>query len=869
MTDLPGDEALTRATLPPTPRHTLSSTASAPSAAFAAGTMVASRYRIVAPLGKGGMGEVFRADDLELGVSVALKFLPREVALDPVRLDRLRGEVRLARQVSHPHVCRVFDLVTSPDAAFGPFVSMEYVDGEDLGTLLRRVGRLSQERAVDVARQLCFGLAAAHEQGLVHRDIKPANVMIDGRGNARIMDFGVAGLASEFAAAPGQAPRQHVAAGTPAYMAPEQLDNREVTPRSDIYALGLVLFELFTGKPALNTAAARTLDDLKALHRTTTTTRPTDLVADLDPAVEAVILRCLAHSPADRPPSALAVAASLPGGDPIRAALAAGELPSPELIARSGATGFLSPRVAWSLVAVVLASLIALGVIRDRMGLHRRLPYEFEPTVMASKVRAMLPTLSFTERPDNEAWGYFTDNRVIQYIQQLPAKDRWDHVADGQPSPLIFWYRSQPSKLIPTLWWQRSVFPDNPPMERGSLTLRLDTAGRLLHFERFAPEEGFPPVGNAEPATPDWSPFFKAAGLDPAALTPVASDRVPRYASDTRFAWTGTYPTEPDMTLRVEAASLMGVPTSFRLFGPWPTTSPQGNVGPLGVVISALMMCGIVAALLLARANIRARRSDRSGATRVALALLISEYAALILPRHTIAGIFSFDLMGRPFARALWIAALTWLLYVALEPIVRRFWPQILVSWSRLLSGNWRDPLVARDMLLGCAIAAPFNALLDLGQSRGGAEPIFFDYWHHCGALFSLSQSLTVFSSSVVIPLLIVLLLVGVKVIARVSFIAYAVAAIVLAGSFFGGYIDGGPSTMAIAILASAVAIIVLIRVGFLAFAACMLTMALLSNISITTDLSAWYAPTALAYAAGVVALTVWAARRATARTLA
>src|SRR5215217_1153822 len=206
-------------------------------ARFVPGTILSQRYRIVGLLGKGGMGEVYRADDLRLGQPVALKFLPESVDTDPARLTQLHTEVRMARQVSHPNVCRVYDV---GEYEGHTFLSMEYVDGEDLSSLIRRVGRFPQDRGVELARQICAGLAAAHDRGVVHRDLKPANIMLDGSGRIRITDFGLAGAAGET-----------LRSGTPAYMAPEQLAGGEVTLRSDIYSLGLVLFELFTGHRAL------------------------------------------------------------------------------------------------------------------------------------------------------------------------------------------------------------------------------------------------------------------------------------------------------------------------------------------------------------------------------------------------------------------------------------------------------------------------------------------------------------------------------------------------------------------------------------------------------------------------------------------
>nr|MBA3514599.1 serine/threonine protein kinase [Pyrinomonadaceae bacterium] len=311
-------------------------------ARFVPGAILVERYRIVGLLGKGGMGEVYRADDLKLGQPVALKFLPDHLLSNGAALARFHREVRVARQVSHKNVCRVYDIGETDGRHF---LSMEYIKGEELSSLLRRIGRFPVDKATQLARQICAGLNAAHDVGVLHRDLKPANVMIDEDGNARITDFGLAGLAEEFG-------DDELAAGTPAYMAPEQLEGKAFTIRSDIYSLGLLLYELFTSKKAFEAA---TLGDLIKLRRSNTTpTTPTSIVKDLDPLVEKVIERCIQRDPAERPSSALQVAAALPGGDPIAAALAAGETPSPEMVAAAPKEGILRPVVAGGLFASFL-----------------------------------------------------------------------------------------------------------------------------------------------------------------------------------------------------------------------------------------------------------------------------------------------------------------------------------------------------------------------------------------------------------------------------------------------------------------------------------------------------------------------------------
>jgi serine/threonine protein kinase len=212
---------------------------------FPAGTVLAGRYRILGLLGHGGMGEVYKTFDLILNQTLALKFLA-PAHYGEAALARFRNEVRIARQVAHPNVCRVYDLGMVEGLHF---LSMEYIDGEDLASLLRRIGRLPQDKAIEFTRKICAGLSAAHERGVLHRDLKPANIMIDGRGQVRITDFGLAGLAAEI-------PLSDLRSGTPAYMSPEQKAGKEVTTRSDIYSLGLVLHEMFTGKARVNDSKA-------------------------------------------------------------------------------------------------------------------------------------------------------------------------------------------------------------------------------------------------------------------------------------------------------------------------------------------------------------------------------------------------------------------------------------------------------------------------------------------------------------------------------------------------------------------------------------------------------------------------------------
>jgi eukaryotic-like serine/threonine-protein kinase len=257
---------------------------------FSAGDVFAGRYRMIARIGRGGMGDVWRADDLILAAPVALKLMH---SASPSDRSRILREVRFARQITHPAVCRVFDVGEAGETIF---FSMEFVQGEDLAAMLKRTGRLTSERVLEIAHQLCAGLAAAHAQGVLHRDLKPANILIDQDGRVRITDFGIAVTTRDT--------EPHVMIGTLGYMAPEQLEaDAPLSERTDVYALGVVLYELVTGQP-------------HHTSRSSDGARLSLLAPGVDPQLERVVLKAISRNPNDRPASALAMAAELPHSHP-------------------------------------------------------------------------------------------------------------------------------------------------------------------------------------------------------------------------------------------------------------------------------------------------------------------------------------------------------------------------------------------------------------------------------------------------------------------------------------------------------------------------------------------------------------------------
>ena len=671
---------------------------------FTTGAIIAGRYRLVALLGRGGMGEVYRADDLTLDQPVALKFLPEGVAGDSERLMQFHNELRIARQVSHKNVCRLYDL---GEADGRRFLTMEYVDGEDLASLLRRIGRFPEDRAVAVARQLCAGVAAAHELGVIHRDLKPANVMIDGNGNVRITDFGIATAAGDTSA---------TLAGTPQYMAPEQLAGQSASVKSDVYALGLILFELFTGRRAHD---ASTLQELKTLHDTGTVTTPSSIVRDMDPAVERVILRCLERDPARRPASALAVAAALPGGDPLAAALAAGETPSPEVLAAAAETEAIPVLRGLSLLAAFVACASAYALLSPRVTLAALAPLQKAPAVLADRAQQILEDFGYKDTPVDTAQSFILPPDFPRWLVRTDESvNRWSPEQHQMSPILLFWHRTSPEEMSPSRTSTTVSATDPPLVVTGQSLVILDTSGRMVEFRRVPPQRD---AAKDPPPLPKWDAVFRAAGLDAAAFTPVDPEWSPKDFADTRAAWEGPMPDAAagaDAKLRVEAASYRGQVVSVYTVGPWararamePLTPPTGFDRARMTFIVLLNVALLLGAALAARNNLRVSRADRRGAGRLASAYLILVIASWFIDSHhvTHAGM-EFNNLLKAAAVITLQCGLLWVLYIALEPYGRRFWPDGLLGWSRLLSGHVRDPRIGRDILIG----AVFGGLLML-----------------------------------------------------------------------------------------------------------------------------------------------------------
>ena len=823
---------------------------------FTPGTIVAERYRIVALLGRGGMGEVYRAEDLKLSQVLAIKCLPGALSRDESALARFHSEVRVARQVSHANVCRVFDI---GDADGVPFLTMEYVDGEDLSSLIRRIGRLPQDKATEVSRQICAGLAAAHDRGVVHRDLKPANIMLDGAGKVRITDFGLAGIAANIQGA-------EVRAGTPAYMAPEQLSGKEVTTKSDIYSLGLVMYEVLTGKRAFDAA---TLPELKKVREEGKLASPSTLVRDLDPLLERVVMRCLETDPANRPASALQVAAALPGGDPLAAALAAGETPSPEMVAAAGEKEGTRPILALACFLTVVGLLAVCTYLGIRESGLRRINPQDSPEVMTHKAREIAASLGYAAKPKDTAAGFSYD---YDYLEYLEKKDKpgaaWDRVLTERPPLLRFWFRQSPKELSPDGFWRISLTPgvvtfDDPPGTfSGMINVRLDPAGRLLYFRAIPPEKEEHP----QPAsTPDWQPLFAAAGLNPTELRPGTPVWNTLASADTRAAWDGTWSgtTRP---LHVEAAAWQGKIVYFMLAGPW--TQPARMPSPestgaekAGEIFGTTFVILVVAAgLWLARRNYSRGKGDRRGALRLAGVVLCLELVLFLVRAHLSFSENSLGLLAMAVSTGLFISAVFWMFYLALEPYVRSKWPQTIVSWTRLLSGNLRDPLVGRDILFGTVLGLAWVLVFDLGylfDIRVGERPLI-------GAtevLEGVRATMGLWLSNAIGAILGVLTFFFVLVFLRVVLRNRWVAATLFVILFSVPHVLASNHRLLdtpVWIIIYGIAAFAIVRYGLITLATAVFTANVLLNVPHTGIYSQWYAPESVAIVLSFAALAGW-----------
>jgi hypothetical protein len=586
----------------------------------------------------------------------------------------------------------------------------------------------------------------------------------------------------------------------------------------------------------------------------------------MDPAVERVIMSCLAGDPLARPASVARVAAALPGGSLVEATLLAGETPSPELVAAMGTHTGLVPAVAWGLVTLLIAGSVVAVAVGDRALLWRRGALQRSPEALAERARVVLTALGHSGDAAFRASGFETD---VEYLRDIRNREhsraRW-----SEPSPgfFRFWYRESPQPLESWRFVMRygnfsRVDPVDPPLDVAGMTrLKLDPTGRLVELVVVPP-----PVAAAAAAAgaPDWSALLTAGGYDPASWRPVAPGRAPPVYADARAAWEGTWTQRIDLPVRLEAAALHGRPVYFDAIFPW-SPPPRTSAALLNATERATIVFFVVtaaaliaSAAVLASRNVRAGRGDRRGAVRLSVFIFGCLVVAWLFGETHVAAIGEATLLAMALSWALLVAACCWLGYLAAEPFVRRQWPHMLVGWTRLLGGRVYDPLVGRDVLIGCAggviIAAVGLGGLVVPTLLGRAPDVVpADI---IGVVYGVQRVIplllwraaqSVFSGlSAVFVLVVLRVALGRRGLASAAFVVVAATAYsVASGDFW--------MTFASNLVVNGLFVFMLVRFGLLTAVVAFYAGGLFIVFPVTFELSRWYA------GSGVSALLVLAA---------
>ena len=670
-------------------------------------------------------------------------------------------------------------------------------------------------------------------------------------------------------------------AGTPAYMAPEQLRGADATKQTDIFALGLVLYELFTGKRAHDVT---TIAGLRERYSSSASpTSPGELVEGMDPAVERVIMRCLELEPEGRPVSALAVMAALPGGDPLAAMLKAGEMPSPELVAASGRPGTLTPKRGLQLGAVVLLGTAVLMWFWGVPSLGDSVGGILAPEVLSHRADVLLADLGHEIEGAASAWGLDLDWGVVSRLGSVSETERQALLRSEVRPVLRFWYRASPYPMapwhgsLPGLYIGSIVTPEDPPLsEAGMALVRLGPRGALLEL-RAVP--GSNPRTSTKTEDEVVFTITAAAGLDTSQIERIEWSGVSPMPGESTVAWRVDNG-KPEVSPREIVMTLVGGrPTWVHIGGASGTDDAERTTrgqDRLSLVFFVFFVGGALVAVL----NIRAGRWDRRGALRLAVvAFFLCFSSAIIGSHHPLSASGEVRGFFGSVAYAATRGLMTWLLYIAIEPFIRRLRPSSLVSWSRLLAGRVSDPAVGRDVLVGLALFAlqGFVVVISvwvLGIKGTGIPAISFASGENPLATAPF------FASVIRLPVVtlgsnlgfLLIFVVARWMLGRFNRGAPVVLWVAIFFFTFGGYgVTGGHSVRALAVYAaiSATASTYLaIRHGLLAFATYTYVMQVSLLTVITLDPTAWYFPPTAIFFLLVAALTVFGVKTSTGQKL-
>jgi hypothetical protein len=533
-------------------------------------------------------------------------------------------------------------------------------------------------------------------------------------------------------------------------------------------------------------------------------------------------------------------------------------------------------------LAAVLVGLAIGFYLRVRYSAIEKMHLEQSPDVPAQKARELVVKLGYTDKPADTALGFDYDTNFQSYVEHEAMKSNWDQLLSARPSLLQFWYRQSPDLMSADhyrdFFLPGVVAEDDPPTTlSGMVNLKLDPRGRLITLQVIPPQKF---EASVAATTTDWGPLFAAAELDATKLQPVEPQWNSLAVADTRVAWTGLWPgtTRP---LRVEAAAWQGRPVFFALVGDWnkpwrmvnaaKSAQEKRNQEAAITTLTALITI-LLAGLAMARRNYRHGRGDREGAWRLALLMFVLEMVLWLCRTHFVAG---FETAGNALfaiASALLVAGLAWMIYMAVEPWIRRRWPQAMISWSRLISGQIRDPLLGRDILFGAAFGALWLVIVQssfIPLTRMGAAPSLSSGAYLLGGRQALGQWLLQAPMSLLGTLQFFFLLLRLKLlvesVCRLVKVKVARSEWIAAVPFIAIWVviqamhSTHPAVEVPRIfLVYLVLVIVLLRFGLVPLAVGVYTVDMLANVPFSADFSAWYATTSLLTLISVVALAGW-----------
>jgi hypothetical protein len=540
-------------------------------------------------------------------------------------------------------------------------------------------------------------------------------------------------------------------------------------------------------------------------------------------------------------------------------------------VAEAGSHEALSPKVAIPVLAGIILGLIAFCVAIPRLQLSSLVPLENPPEVLTAKARDILRNLGYTDRAVDWTGELFSDQGMVNFLRSKGHNmEEWGRLFSQPPPPIGYWYRQAPAPLVAESSSSngKASIGDPPVNMPGMFTVVIDLNGSLRRFAAVPPEHETPP-GDLKP--PDWARLFASANLDPAKFTSVAPEWSSAVMTDARAAWTGLYKDRTDLPVRIEAAWFHNRPVYFQVLWPWTPAAKLADTAPnnsrtlrsfVNYAIGAIVF---IAALWIAHYNWKARRADLRGAARVGIFCGAMSLIAWIFHAHHAASDAEQTLIGNALANAAYVCLEYWLIYLALEPWVRRYWPQTMITWSRVVARKWTDPIVGRDLLFGTFFGIVYVlivVLYEYANLRIGVPFLGFGVENLNGlrefAGYIAKQIFSEVGGSLTLLLTLFLVRAVLKkpwIVATVWVVGWVAVRFLRVNLF-----ESPERSVMLGVfwmLLFSVLVFIMLRFGFFTLVVALFVLDTLSACFLTTDFSAWYGQSSWAIVIMIVAMAL------------